>query len=84
MSDLISRSALLAKMKQTSRYFDVKFDIEETPAVDAVPVVRCKDCKYWEIGKDYEPYCNHWGNMMADTVEDDFCSFGERKDNETD
>lgn len=40
MSDLISRSALLEKMKQTSRYFDVKFDIEEAPAVDAVPVVH--------------------------------------------
>ena len=40
MSDLISRSALLAKMKQTSRYFAVKFDIEEAPAVDAVPVVH--------------------------------------------
>ena len=45
MSDLISRSALLAKMKQTSRYFAVKFDIEEAPAVDAVPVVHGR----WEI-----------------------------------
>lgn len=38
MNDLISRSALLEKMRRTSRYFDVKFDIEETPAVDAVEV----------------------------------------------
>ena len=51
------------------------------PTVDAVEVVRCKDCKYWEKGKDYEPYCNHYGSGMADTVEDDFCSYGERKDN---
>lgn len=45
-------------------------------------LVRCKDCKYWEQGKDYEPYCNHWGNMMTDTKGDYFCSYGERKDNE--
>lgn len=49
---------------------------------DFVPVVRCKDCKYWEYGKDYEPYCNHCGSMMADTKEDDFCSYGERKDHD--
>ena len=41
--------------------------------------VRCKDCQYWENGKDYEPYCNHWGNMMAGTEADDFCSYGERR-----
>ena len=55
-------------------------EIDKLPTVDAVPVVRCRDCKYWENGKDYEPYCNHWGNMMTDTNPDDFCSYGERKD----
>lgn len=55
-------------------------DIEDAPTIDAVPVVRCKDCKYWENGKGYEPYCNHWGNMMSETEPDYFCSYGERKD----
>lgn len=49
--------------------------------VDAVEVVRCKDCKWFgrDMGygkhdcKKYEmPYC----------LADDFCSYGERKDNE--
>lgn len=53
--------------------------IANAPTVDAVEVVRCKDCKYWECGKDYEPYCNHWGNMMSDTNAEDFCSYGERR-----
>ena len=48
-------------------------------AADATPVVRCKDCKYWEKGKDYEPYCNNWANMMTDTQAEDFCSYGERR-----
>ena len=54
------------------------------PTVDAVEVVRCKDCKYYEIGKDYLPYCNHCDGGIADYPrKDDFCSYGERKDNET-
>ena len=41
---LIDVDAFLEKMKRTSRYFYVKFDIEEMPTIDAVTVVRCKDC----------------------------------------
>ena len=83
MNDLISRSALLAKMKRTSRYFDVKFDIEEMPAVDAVPVVRCKDCKFRKPtfnGEDY--FCTVWDADESETAyvtETDFCSYGERR-----
>lgn len=57
--------------------------------IDAVPVVRCKDCKHYRNhpnGLCYaltEPYDNERG-YKGDThcVEpDDFCSYGERKDN---
>ena len=41
--------------------------------------VPCKDCKYWKVGKDYEPYCNHCCCGMWDTTADDFCSYGERR-----
>ena len=37
---LIDANALLEKLKKTSRYFTVKFDIEEAPTVDAVEVVH--------------------------------------------
>ena len=60
----------------------VKFTLWLNKTVDAVPVVRCKDCEYYEIGKDYLPYCNHCDGGIADYPrEDDFCSYGERKDN---
>lgn len=58
-------------------------------AVDIVEVVRCKDCKHYRNhpnGLCYawtEPYDNERG-YKGDThcVEpDDFCSYGERKDN---
>ena len=48
---------------------------------DEVFVVRCKDCKWAEYGKDYEPYCNHWKSGLYAAIKDnDFCSYGERKE----
>lgn len=45
--------------------------IDEQPSVDAVAVVRCKDCKNWEHGDCYRQEL---------TKPDDFCSYGERKE----
>ena len=45
--------------------------------------VRCKECKWAEYGKDYEPYCNHWkSGLYANIKDDDFCSYGERRTDE--
>lgn len=45
-----------------------------------VKVVRCKDCKRSEYDELFhERWCN--GNRVEDY---DFCSYGERKDDETD
>lgn len=52
--------------------------IKQVPSVDVVPVIRCKDCAFYEIGKEYEPYCNHI-NGLDEAKPDDFCSLGERK-----
>lgn len=68
---LIDVDAFLEKMKRTSRYFDVKFDIEEMPSIDAVPVVRCGEC-----AKPIED-CPFKDHVMLKT---DFCSYGERKE----
>ena len=48
--------------------------IEDAPTVDAVEVVSCRECKYHN-----KPPCPmrlsfNW------TEDDDFCSYGERKD----
>lgn len=63
-----------------------------SPTVDAVPVVRCRDCaSFEEIGK-YPTnkggtpfgYCYHWPyeqGMSPNEVDgNDFCSYGERRD----
>ena len=54
-------------------------EVNKAPTVDAVPVVRCKDCVWCEQGKSYEPYCNHSTDGMYDVQRDDFCSYGERR-----
>lgn len=50
---------------------------------DAVPVVRCKDCKWY---KDFGSYyrlldCIHRDGLSF-ANEDNFCSYGERKDDD--
>lgn len=57
----------------------VVWDFENLPAQDVVEVVRCKDCKWWEKGKDYTPYCNHPVDGLF-IAENDFCSYGKRRD----
>ena len=57
---------------------DIYQALERQPTVDAVEVVRCKDCKYYD-GECPYPVCNyHEGNVN----ETDFCAWGERKENE--
>lgn len=55
--------------------------VASPPAADVVPVVRCKDCKYAYINSFSAAsgvvFCS--SNMKA-MQEDDFCSYGERKD----
>ena len=49
--------------------------VEESPTVDAVEVVRCKDCKrYSQSG-----LCNLYLNVSHQMKPDDFCSYGERR-----
>ena len=77
---LIDVDAFLEKMKRTSRYFDVKFDIEEMPTIDAAPVVRCKDC-IRRYDTDECPMCFLLdGKYYEYTNENGFCDRGERKE----
>lgn len=55
-------------------YRDAKKLIEAAKTVDAVPVVRCRDCRKFKT----------YGCRMVASGYDDFCSYGERKDRETD
>lgn len=89
MSELINRVELLnhlnkciAELGGQSMVVDtvlraVKGAVEEMPTVDAVEVVRCKDCFLRTCKVGGQPNILCW-NMH----EDDFCSYGERKNDD--
>lgn len=55
-----------------------RYVVECAPTVDAVEVVRCKDCK-----KQSNLVCNYLEGLCAlqSVKPNDFCSYGERKEN---
>lgn len=57
--------------------------LREAPTVDAVPVVRCKDCNHYKPQKKsahWENRANYCNRVVTIKVQpDDFCSYGERK-----
>lgn len=92
MDDLISRAAALNaidcwhinfnSMDGAKVQTDCWKTIKELPAVDAVPVVRCKNCKYWET--DWKPNNVQDGVHFCPMVSlvrrgDWFCANGERR-----
>ena len=55
--------------------------IADAPTVDAVEVVRCRDCKHHS--EIYGNRCKKWSSTLSGlthfTGPDDFCSYGERR-----
>jgi hypothetical protein len=60
--------------------------VEDVNAVDVVPVVRCRDCKYFMEHNDGQGgNCNHLdydGEYEFSVAGDWFCADGERRDSE--
>ena len=81
MADLVDREA------QKKEYLKHDFFpaiisriLKNAPAVDAVEVVRCKDCKHREnypALKDV--FCRAWMDYNS-IGEDGYCNYGERRD----
>lgn len=59
-------------------YNDLAEDFYSIPAADVAPVVRCKACKYYKPD-EYECGCDFAGGLPY-VKENDFCSYGKRKD----
>ena len=53
-------------------------EIDKAPTIDAVPVVRCKDCKW--LYDEMDDYCCRSHRGLVRICENSFCSYGERKD----
>lgn len=73
-------------------------DVENAPTIDAIPVVRCKDCVYWDkdtlrhnsndVAEWDECECemlanrDRWNEIDHYCCDIHFCADGERKANE--
>jgi hypothetical protein len=57
---------------------EIDQEIALAPTVDAVEVVRCKDCKHHEHF-DALLYCGHTRGLAGSVAPDNFCSYGERR-----
>ena len=58
-------------------------EIAEAPTVDAVEVVRCRECEHWRRTDDVNDdigYCTNPEGLDDYAKPTDFCSYGERKD----
>ena len=83
---LIDANALVSCIDECSQesrfrlyYGYAKSFIDDAPTIDAVPVIRCRECKHC----DPENYhCDHPMGTTAPLRRepDDFCSYGERKE----
>ena len=60
------------------RVKEVRESLIGLPPIDAVPVVRCKDCKHWGMHKRLNvPWCFE---MHIDKSEEGYCDSGERRE----
>lgn len=53
--------------------------LKKQPTVDAVPVVRCRECKWWQEDDDIG-HCDNPDGLDNYAKPEDFCSYGERKE----
>ena len=56
--------------------------VKSLPYIDAVPVVRCRECKHYEMGVCLKIYDDGAASRYAwqERKPDDFCSHGEQKE----
>ena len=77
-SDYIKREDALNTFSNAF-YGGLAAKIKSIPPADVAPVVRCKDCKY-KADTIGDSWCDfHEFTILSD---DDFCSYGERKDDD--
>ena len=100
MDDLISRAAAIEYLMINMGWHDEDgYEVDDAdekraiitdllngiPAVDAAPVVRCKDCKHYNTAccANGFGWCERNGNGHGST-DDWFCADGERREDDED
>ena len=86
MSDLIRRGDVIKLVRNSLNDLEYSrendsfvFKIEAIPPVTAMEVVRCRDCEHYMAWLDGK-ICGRMGSYYGDTKPDDYCSRGERRE----
>ena len=87
MNDLISRQAAIDAfgLSEKAEIQDVLEGLPSAqPTVDAEPVIRCKDCKYYRDGDCWHEWDNdgqiYYQSVINEPNPDDYCSRAKRKE----
>lgn len=83
MKEYIERGALLKELERFPHLQTAGSIVRSMPKADAVEVVRCIDCVYWD-GRGWDGICEAPMNGLVReyTDYDSYCSYGERKEQE--
>ena len=79
IEDIFGEKVIMVSQNAYDEVMKLMRMIREAPEVDAVPVVRCKDCLWgkWNNALWNSIYCESIG---MDRDLNDYCSMGERKE----
>jgi hypothetical protein len=80
--ELVDKMALIRAVHDEYGKHRALRAIQDSPVVDAVPVIRCEKCEYWGGEGDYRcAFLPTLGspNTTIYMPPDGFCSFGKRK-----
>lgn len=69
----------VAPVSWSEAYKEFLDDVWDAPTVDAVEVVRCKDCKHYREDSFWCDMNSRDRNEWFNWYPDDFCSYGERR-----
>jgi hypothetical protein len=84
---LLSKGQFVVRMNDYGEYFVTVEEINKMPTVDAVPVVRCRECKWAEVDA-WWTYCklghkeDTTNSIIYTCTHDFYCADGERKSDE--
>lgn len=54
--------------------------VDDMPTVDAVPVIRCKDCKYYNPQQHYCEGIGNWFGYDGEWSDNGYCYKAERRE----
>ena len=79
---LIDADALIGRLRKWGVPSDawVIDEIKQAQTIDAVPVIRCEDCRFSKPWYRDKHRCFLWSGTGIDVFEDGFCNYAERKE----